>query len=282
MNDERWLFAALALAMAACGPPQTTQGACGAGDSVTADGVEVCVYEGELIEEGFTCPQMMPNRFELADGGAVCAPEETLPPQVEAELEQRGFEPPAHGWHVVEENNGAANNGATNNGATNNGPTNNGLAGTPVTFRMEYTTDVPEDVWAQSADARGFIGWVRLVNAPQMAYSLDPPCDVGVCGAGVDFGTCAPPSAEKFVDMAYDGSIEWTWDGVLRDNSTSSCYAEEAAPDGSYTVEFCLGWTVTEIDGGDGQVVDDPQCTQMSFDHPNTPEVLYNADFGGN
>ncbi len=66
---------------------------CGAGQAVTADGQLACVYTNELIEEGFTCPTIVPTGFLLNGGGVACVAGEVMPPPLKDELIKGGHEP---------------------------------------------------------------------------------------------------------------------------------------------------------------------------------------------
>jgi hypothetical protein len=87
-----------ALLLAACSSDDTnsnnqTDTRCGAGEAVTADDQLACVYTTELIEEGFTCPSLVPTGFLLNGGGVACVAGEVMPTPLKGELEKLGFTP---------------------------------------------------------------------------------------------------------------------------------------------------------------------------------------------
>lgn len=70
-----------------------TQSDCPDAVEVEADGDKACVYQSELIEEGFACPSALPNGFNLMGGGVACVAGEIMPPGLGGQLIEEGFVP---------------------------------------------------------------------------------------------------------------------------------------------------------------------------------------------
>ncbi len=66
---------------------------CGEGQAVTAGDTLACVYRNELIEEGFTCPTIVPTAFLLSGGGVACVAGNLMPEPLGQRLGELGYTP---------------------------------------------------------------------------------------------------------------------------------------------------------------------------------------------
>ena len=148
----------------------------------------------------------------------------------------------------------------------------------PVTFGIRYTTDVPEDVYVQTANDLGLPDWVRVKKdgAPIILYDR---CDNPLCGQSTDVCGIALHSVLNFTNMSYEGQVYLTWDGNIRTiNEADGCLETAPAPAGDYTAELCFGWQVEETEYG--KDVKSPQCQEIPFTMP-AEKVIWDANFGG-
>lgn len=118
-----WILAIsvlLAASIGACGDDEYSDGdldsLCGAGDLISIDGDDYCVYEQGIIEEGFRCPEELANRFDF-DGFTACGPDAELPNDFEERARDLG------GFEQPDPNPNNDPNNAPNNLPGNNDPT---------------------------------------------------------------------------------------------------------------------------------------------------------------
>ncbi len=74
------------------GDASVSDGVCGEGQEVVFEEDTYCVYDAELIIEGFRCPGAVASRHDF-DGFLVCAPTDVLEPAFLDELRDRGRRP---------------------------------------------------------------------------------------------------------------------------------------------------------------------------------------------
>lgn len=70
-----------------------TASPCGSGVEVSAGTERACVYQQELIEEGFACPELLPYGFNLSGGGVACVSGQEMPPNLADALSDKGYNP---------------------------------------------------------------------------------------------------------------------------------------------------------------------------------------------
>ena len=148
----------------------------------------------------------------------------------------------------------------------------------PIWFGIEYTTDIPEDVWALTAGTDGLPGWLH-VDEGGAPVSLFPLCGVPRCDGGP-----TPPCGQKDVVTSltggdYEGGIHAAWDGRIHGyDEVLGCQTAEIAPDGAYEATLCFSWTVEGAKGGEGPSV---ECQTVPFTIPTEGTVTWHASFGG-
>ena len=144
----------------------------------------------------------------------------------------------------------------------------------PVVFGAIYTTDVPEDVYAQTGDLGGLPAWVQVFRNGQRFTMLED-CAIPLCGGSGGVCGAAQPQARNITQNSFQGSIYLAWDGMdRREDPQLQCWTAQPAPAGDYTARFCVGSSVQ-----DG-VVGNTFCQEVPFTLPAT-EVTARFDFGG-
>ena len=148
----------------------------------------------------------------------------------------------------------------------------------PVSFGIEYTSDVPDHVFVQTAGNQGLPTWIQVSKNGDPVLIFDP-CDTPTCGKPKN--PCGKPQHQvlDFVGGAFSGSIYQTWDGSVRTFDTvNKCYEVKPAEAGEYTAEFCLSWKTKT--GETGTDVIEAACQQLQFTYP-TDKVVYKNNSGG-
>jgi hypothetical protein len=155
---------------------------------------------------------------------------------------------------------------------------NNRPEGT-VTFGLDYMTDVPEKVYVQSSGMAGVAEWLHVTKDGEPVTLFEdcgmPNCDIerGVCGAAI-------PQTTNITGGYETGYIYLDWDGqVWSVDEENDCVHSAPASAGTYEVEVCYGWSVT--DANPGSVVAEPVCETKEFTLPTDKLVVVSVDNGG-
>ncbi|GMV43990.1 MAG: hypothetical protein AMXMBFR64_57060 [Myxococcales bacterium] len=149
----------------------------------------------------------------------------------------------------------------------------------PAFFGIEYSTDIPEDVWALAAGPDSVPGWVKVTKdgAP---IRLFPHCGVPRCDGGPTPPCGQPDVVVSLTGGDYSGSIHAAWDGRIREiDEALGCQTATVAPDGAYEATLCFSWTVEGAKTGQGPSV---QCKTVPFTIPiGELSLTWIASFGG-
>ncbi|MEO1267196.1 MAG: hypothetical protein AAFX99_03795 [Myxococcota bacterium] len=140
---------------------------CGSGDSFAYDQQDYCLYQQEIIEEGFRCPAGVPFRHDF-DTFTACAPNEDLP---------EGFQESA------ESLDGYGPSGPNNN--TGMCPENRGDGSHPC-----YSVPGPDHIYLPNCDIEHEL-WRVFQTADGTAYMIPRPDQLGL-----EFGICGGDDAE--------------------------------------------------------------------------------------
>lgn len=96
---KKWLFASLLVTLAACSDDEpkannnNNTNPCGAGETVRVGDELACVYSSALIEEGFSCPPLVPKGFLLTGGAVACVDGDIMPEALAERIETLGYTP---------------------------------------------------------------------------------------------------------------------------------------------------------------------------------------------
>jgi hypothetical protein len=145
----------------------------------------------------------------------------------------------------------------------------------PITLGLRYVTDVPEDVFAQTADRSGNPTWVTLTRDGQPVAFLDD-CAVPTCGSGEGVCGASIPTVRNITAQGFRGEIFLTWDAREHlPGPGDNCTVSQPAPAGTYEARFCVGYQV-DADG----LVDASTCVTKAFTLEDRV-VVAPFDFGG-
>jgi hypothetical protein len=139
-------------------------------------------------------------------------------------------------------------------------------------FGIDYISDVPENVYVQSANDLGLPTWVQ-VSLDGNPVELFDRCDIPKCGEPSGVCGAAQHQVINITQGTYAGQVYLSWDGNQRKlDAANNCTIAEPAPPGNYDVKFCYAWAVAQSPMGTDVV--DPQCAPMTFSHPSDKVVL--------
>lgn len=162
----------------------------------------------------------------------------------------------------IEKSNNVAPNGTTNIGAG------------PVTLVLSNTTDQPIYV-----DGNCEQYWYGIRDSGGQSVRVNKSC--GLCECGVEScAVCGACPAMEPVVLAPGDRLEFEWAGVhwasSSDQFRDSCVERRTHAAGTFTAEFCYGFTAGEFDvtdlecrsetfqlGAGGDVVHEPEATAM-------------------
>ena len=148
----------------------------------------------------------------------------------------------------------------------------------PVSFVLNYLSDVPEYIFIQQFGDHGAPAWVQISKdgAPVIAFDR---CDTVTCDLP---GAICASVAHQVIDIMHNsakGSAALTWDGRLRTlDAAKGCMAATPAPPGNYTATFCFGSQV-KGEAGFGDVLT-PECHDVPFTL-SQKTVVYTVNAGG-
>jgi len=148
----------------------------------------------------------------------------------------------------------------------------------PISFVLNYVSDVPENVYVQQFGEHGAPDWVRIRKDGKPVVAFDR-CDTPTCDSPGTICASVEHRIVNFTQNANKGNVALTWDGRLRTLDTAKgCMVATPAPAGNYTATFCFGSQVMAT-GSVGDVVS-PTCFDKPFTLPQKA-VVYTVNAGG-